>query len=147
MRMRAAYLCVLMVCVAVAPASAQSGAVGGSIGKQGKSASGSVDPAPAPAPARPRIAPVPRESTSACGRSPVGSWSSSAGVGTFVMTLNANGTASTDNGFTGRWKCSGGSYLVTWHTGSTSTVSVGADGRTITGTSGAFGVGYSGTRQ
>ena len=137
----------VMIALAVAmptPAWAQ-GNVGGTIGKKDKTVTGGDQPPPKKAP-RPRAAPSATK-IGGCGRSLVGSWSGTAGLGVIVLTFNADGSASTNNGFTGRWKCDGGAYLITWHTGSTTTLRVSSDGKTFTGTSGVFSVGFTGTRQ
>ena len=127
-----------MLNFAAVPAWPQAGNVGGTIGKTDR---------PSKKPAARSRTPSSTAKVSGCGRSLVGSWVGTAGVGSVTMKFNADGSATTDNGFTGRWRCDGGAYVVTWHTGSTSTMQLSSDGKSFTGTAGVFGIGFKGTRQ
>jgi hypothetical protein len=133
-------------------ALAQGGSTGGTVGKQGKSISGEDDKPRRASPerrpeSRPRASTAPRENAGGCGRSPVGSWSWSAGMGTITVSFRSDGTASTSNAFTGKWACSDGMYSVTWHTGSIDRFRVASDGRTLSGTAAVMNLTISGSRQ
>lgn len=134
-RLRAAVLaCVAFGSVAIgAEAFAQPGSTGGSIGKTGKSQSGS-DEAPAirrePSgrkPARPS-APV---ATSSCAKMP-GSWSWFNGI---TVVIRSNGTAAGGR-YTATWSCKNDGVIMHWSHGYTDRLQLSQDGTHLSGTNG-----------
>lgn len=120
-----------------AEVSAQPGSTGGSIGKTGKSQSGS-DEAPAVRrepperkPARPS-APV---ATSSCSKMP-GSWSWFNGI---TVVIRSGGTAS-DGRHTATWSCRNDSVVMNWSHGYTDRLQLSRDGTHLQGTNGLITV-------
>lgn len=114
----------VVLAASTAPALAQGGAVGGTIGKQGKSVSGGDDaqpaPAPAPAPARKRTnaAATSEQEPQARSRCPniVGVWNSWASglFGKSDATFNSDGTSIHRSGIAGKWWCEQGQLRMSW---------------------------------
>jgi len=122
-------------------ALAQSGSVGGTIGKQDKSVSGGEEqrtPRPKPAStATPKNDPCQKV---------VGSWSWIVAGMTDRATFLPNHTGTHTQGGNGEWSCSGGQYQVTWTLNRTDRFTLSADGATLSGTSSAMGMPLSGKR-
>ena len=135
-----------------ASALAQAGSTGGSIGKQGKSASGGEEqatPRAAPGrksrindPASPEESP--HESKSPCGRI-VGTWRWFNNVD---VVFRSDGTGEATNGDRSTWTCSGGMFSVTWRSfGQTDRLTLSPDGKQLSGNSSMMGIAVSGTRK
>lgn len=131
---------------------AQAGSIGGSIGKQGKSATGSDD---SRAPAATTPAPKKRKATAArsnddgndeqpqrskrgggnCGRV-AGNWTSNgwwnALYGRGDVVLRADGSARHNSGIVGTWTCGGGHFVMDWKNWAHAEGSMSDDGNTIT---------------
>jgi hypothetical protein len=105
----------LVATLHVSLALAQGGSAGGSIGKQGKSASGAnEEPAPAPPPSRSKLRRSSSEADSSC-RGMSGKWSWSTGGETVIRS---SGTLSKGE-LTGKWTCKSGDVLILWSHGYT----------------------------
>lgn len=116
-------------------ALAQAGSIGGTIGKQDKSISGSEEADRPRAVPRPKQPPASAEQTSpghSCGRI-VGRWSWYLGVSELVF--HKDGTAlHPASGTAGKWTCAGNTVNVVWGTGGaarTDRITVAQDGNSI----------------
>jgi hypothetical protein len=104
----------------LSPSAAQSGSIGGSVGKLDKSISGSEEAEPPRAASQPKRAAAKKPenaSNHGCGRI-VGRWSWYLGVSDSVF--RKDGTAfHPASGTNGRWTCAGDTVSVVWATGGT----------------------------
>lgn len=151
MRMRCAMLAVAAVGAGllawVAPAQAQSGSTGGTIGKQGRSASGSeaAQPdvsAPARSPSGPAVAKQGGSSGSSCAKV-VGVWKGPLDFSTF----KANGTVTSPSFPTeGPWTCRNGQLVIKWKDWGIDRCSLSSDGSQMTCTNDALGNSFSRVR-
>jgi hypothetical protein len=148
--------------VALAPTSAvaQAGSTGGTIGKQGKSVSGSEPEAKPPSavrkpnkrgenPSPPAAAIVPSAQSpgtpataSPCAGT-VGIWSWFIGGDVVIKT---NGTVEAVNGLTARWQCNDGLIVMTWSNGFVDRLTLSSDRTKLSGTNN-WGLGVSATRK
>ncbi|MEI7806562.1 MAG: hypothetical protein WCI56_14680 [Hyphomicrobiales bacterium] len=131
-------------------ALAQSGSMGGSIGKQGKAVSGgderSAPPAAAPAPRKRKAAVTPddggddeqprvKRGGGSCGRV-AGNWTANgwwnAIFGRGDVILRADGSARHNSGIVGTWTCSGGTFVMDWKNWAHGEGSLSPDGNIIT---------------
>lgn len=146
---RVAVTTAIFVC-SQAPAWAQAGSAGGSIGKQGKSVSGGGRaPAPEPRrtapekkqarPARTATAePRQRAAPSVCSQLTGATWSSWASgmFGAGDTTFGGGGKAVHKSGITGTWSCSGSKILLQWPGETMRPMTMSADGKTLLGEEG-----------
>lgn len=121
---------------------AQAGSTGGSIGKQGKSASGGGE---APAPRRSAPPPsqitAPAPAASPCAKIP-GVWSWFIGPD---VTFHAGGKL-TSPLFNATWSCDNGKVVISWSHGFVDRLTLSADGTHLSGTNQA-GTAVSGIRK
>ncbi len=119
---------------AYSSAFAQSGTIGGSLGKTNKSVSGKVKKQK-PTRKSNRIVskkPVANTRQDNC-RSAIGSWLWTNFGSTTVVTFSANGNTTTNHTYHGPWKCRDGHYTVTWQNGFVETFTVSSNGKNLTG--------------
>lgn len=127
-------------------ALAQGGSVGGTIGKQNKSVSGSEQASPSRREARKPTAqsnPAQDAKPSACGNF-FGVWTSGGGAwlyGKNDTTFSANGTARHSSGIIGTWTCQGGEIVLIWKDWTDDRIKLSSDGRRLDSLAG--GKGYS----
>jgi hypothetical protein len=117
------------------PALAQSGSLGGTVGKTNKSVSGDLQSKAN------RHAPSPNIETRRCEKA-AGNWTFSNGVD---VAIKPDGSA-TSNGFSASWTCHGGQITMRWPA-FTDHYSILADGNTLSGISGLGGASLSATRK
>jgi hypothetical protein len=145
------FAALLLGAIALAPAAAsaeeQPGSGGGTIGKQGRSASGTPDaPVPGKAPAKPEqrgaASPKQRESgVSSCGKL-VGVWQGP----TAESTFKSNGTVTSSSfPYSGPWTCRNGQLVITWKDFGVDRCQLSADGGQMTCTN-ALGIAFARTR-
>lgn len=126
---RTASILLAATVVAFATGALAQGSAGGSIGKQGKSASGGED------------APAPRASSNG-GQTPAtgkrcpnitGIWSSWASglFGASDTNFRPNGTATHKSGIEGTWRCEGGQIWLHWTGSEKHAVRFSADGKKV----------------
>ena len=121
---------------------AQSGNVGGTIGKKDKVVTGGD--VPANRPARKARAAADTANPGGC-RSIIGTW---AWFNNLAVVFKSDRTAVATNGDTSTWTCNGGMYLVTWKSmGHTDRLTLSSDGRRLSGTSTLLGIAVSATRK
>ena len=134
-----AFTCAAIALVAtglsVTTAFSQAGSTGGTVGKQDKSISGGEEqtaPAKQHAPSRRSADTRANTKSTGSGCGPIlGKWLFSNGV---TVIVNANRTTTQSDGFSATVSCADGVYTFNWPIGS-ATVTLSADGRTISGTS------------
>ncbi len=119
---------------------AQSGgSVGGRAGRGRKDLSGG---------GKPRKKTVTRRRKPNPCRRVVGTWNWTVIGVTITATFRANRTASTSNGLTGAWKCTGGKYTVTWTPfGTVDRFTISPNGARLTGKSTFLGATIAASRR
>jgi hypothetical protein len=138
----------LIAALALLPQAALAqGSTGGSIGKQGKSVSGSEE-APAPRRSEPaekrrsvpvkRTAAAPTSGRRGCG-SFLGTWSWTGGLfGPNDTVFLANGTATHKSGIPGTWECRDGDIYIDWKNWAKNRVRLSPDGKTLQAIEGGY---------
>ncbi len=142
------FLVAIAIGAASAPVLAQSGNIGGTIGKQDKTVSGSEEkPTPPSKNSKPtkrraatnQSAPVARDSCKL-----VGNWSWALGLSNVVF--KADRSTSHTRGYTGKWSCTKGTVVITWNHGVTDRGTLSDDGTTLR-VSSSIGINFRATRK